>query len=44
MIGARAAIRRIVFLIRGLVHQVSDWYSGVAMKMGRRQGATKEHI
>jgi hypothetical protein len=28
----------------GLVHQVSDWGSGVAIKMGRRQGATKEHI
>jgi hypothetical protein len=27
-----------------LVHQVSDWGSGVAIKMGRRQGATKEHI
>jgi hypothetical protein len=27
-----------------LVHQVSDWYSGVAIKMGRRQGATKEHF
>jgi hypothetical protein len=27
-----------------LVHQVSDWCSGVAIKMGRRQGATKEHI
>jgi hypothetical protein len=26
------------------VHQVSDWCSGVAIKMGRRQGATKEHI
>jgi hypothetical protein len=26
-----------------LVHQVRDWYSGVAVKMGRRQGATKEH-
>ena len=22
----------------GLVHQVSDWGSGVAMKMGRRSG------
>ena len=29
---------------RILVHQVSDWCSGVAIKMGRRQGATKEHI
>jgi len=29
---------------RLLVHQVSDWGSGVAIKMGRRQGATKEHI
>ena len=27
-----------------LVHQVRDWFSGVAIKMGRRQGATKEHI
>jgi hypothetical protein len=27
-----------------LVHQVRDWYSSVAIKMGRRQGATKEHI
>ena len=27
-----------------LVHQVRDWYSGVAIKMGRRQGATREHI
>jgi hypothetical protein len=27
-----------------LVHQVSDWCSGVAIKMGRRQGATREHI
>ena len=27
-----------------LVHQVSDWCSGAAIKMGRRQGATKEHI
>ncbi len=27
-----------------LVHQVSDWCSGVAIKMGRRQGARKEHI
>jgi hypothetical protein len=27
-----------------LVHQVSDWGSGVAIKMGRRQDATKEHI
>jgi hypothetical protein len=27
-----------------VVHQVSDWCSGVAIKMGRRQGATKEHI
>jgi hypothetical protein len=27
-----------------LVHQVSGWLSGVAIKMGRRQGATKEHI
>jgi hypothetical protein len=27
-----------------LVHQVRGWYSGVAIKMGRRQGATKEHI
>jgi len=27
-----------------LVHQVSDWGSGVAIKMGHRQGATKEHI
>jgi len=27
-----------------LVHQVRDWYSGVAIKAGRRQGATKEHI
>jgi hypothetical protein len=27
-----------------LVHQVSDWGSGVAIKMGRRQRATKEHI
>jgi len=26
------------------VHQVRDWYSGVAIKMGRRQGATREHI
>jgi hypothetical protein len=26
------------------VHQVRDWYSGVAIKTGRRQGATKEHI
>jgi hypothetical protein len=26
------------------VHQVSDWGSGVAIKMGRRQGATNEHI
>jgi hypothetical protein len=23
---------------KGLVHQVRDWYSGVAIKMGRRQG------
>src|SRR5260370_12960966 len=30
--------------LRRLVHQVRDWYSGVAIKMGRRQGATKEHI
>jgi hypothetical protein len=29
---------------RVLVHQVRDWYSSVAIKMGRRQGATKEHI
>jgi hypothetical protein len=29
---------------QALVHQVSDWYSGVAIKMGRRQGVTKEHI
>jgi glyoxylase-like metal-dependent hydrolase (beta-lactamase superfamily II) len=34
----------------GLVHQVSDWCSGVAIKMGRRQGGPsrtgpkKEHI
>jgi hypothetical protein len=28
----------------GLVHRFRDWYSGVAIKMGRRQGATKEHI
>ena len=34
----------IAWLIRMLVHQVSDWCSGVAIKMGRRQGATKEHI
>jgi len=27
-----------------LVHQVRDWYSGVAIKMGRRQGATRKHI
>jgi hypothetical protein len=27
-----------------LVHQVRGWYSGVAIKMGRRQGATREHI
>jgi len=27
-----------------LVHQVRDWYSGVAIKMGRRQGTTREHI
>jgi hypothetical protein len=33
-----------------LVHQVSDWCSGVAIKMGRRQGGPsrtgpkKEHI
>ena len=27
-----------------LVHQVRDWFSGVAIKMGRRQDATKEHI
>jgi hypothetical protein len=31
-------------LHHALVHQVSDWGSGVAIKMGRRQGATKEHI
>jgi hypothetical protein len=24
------------------VHQVRDWYSGVAIKMGRRQGTAKE--
>ena len=35
---------------RYLVHQVSDWGSGVAIKMGRRQGdpsrtgGRKEHI
>jgi hypothetical protein len=29
---------------RALVHQVRGWYSGVAIKMGRRQGATREHI
>jgi hypothetical protein len=23
---------------KGLVHQVRDWYSGVAIKMARRQG------
>ena len=33
-----------------LVHQVRDWYSGVAIKMGRRQGGPsrtggrREHI
>jgi hypothetical protein len=27
-----------------LVHHFRDWYSSVAIKMGRRQGATKEHI
>jgi hypothetical protein len=26
------------------VHHFRDWYSSVAIKMGRRQGATKEHI
>src|ERR1700719_4291792 len=31
-------------LVPAPVHQVSDWCSGVAIKMGRRQGATKEHI
>ena len=35
---------------RRLVHQVSDWCSGIAIKMGRRQGGPsrtgpkKEHI
>jgi hypothetical protein len=27
-----------------LVHHFRDWYSSVAIKMGRQQGATKEHI
>jgi len=30
--------------ISGLVHQVRDWYSGVAIKTDRRQGATREDI
>jgi hypothetical protein len=32
------------FQTPALVHQVRDWYSGVAIKIGRRQGVTKEHI
>jgi DNA-binding NarL/FixJ family response regulator len=31
-------------ILEKLVHQVRGWYSGVAIKMGRRQGATREHI
>jgi hypothetical protein len=27
-----------------LVHHFRDWYSSVAIKMGRQQGATKEPI
>ena len=48
--SAGAYLNETVFLksfgkfVRQLVHQVSDWCSGVAIKMGRRQGATKEHI
>jgi hypothetical protein len=40
----------IVCRIEVFVHQVSDWGSGVAIKMGRRQGGAsrtgtkKEHI
>ena len=30
--------------LKTLVHQVRDWFSGVAIKMSRRQGATKEHV
>ena len=37
-------IRNLLKPLSLLVHQVSDWGSGVAIKMGRRQGATKEHI
>ena len=39
LFSAMAGVTRAV-----LVHQVSDWCSDVANKMGRRQGATKEHI
>jgi hypothetical protein len=37
-------LRLLHSLLKKLVHQVRDWYSSVAIKMGRRQGATKEHI
>jgi hypothetical protein len=48
IIGSYASILNITpnkpgFAASDLVHQVSDWCSGVAIKMGR-PGATREHI
>jgi hypothetical protein len=38
------AIRRTRKLGSFLVHHFRDWYSSVAIKMGRQQDATKEPI
>jgi hypothetical protein len=42
--GFRVSKKSRRFAEKVLVHPVRDWYSGVAIKMGRRQGATREHI
>jgi hypothetical protein len=50
LVGDTIVSNASIAILSYLVHQVSDWCSGVAIKMGRRQGGPsrtgpkKEHI